>query len=84
MGARGRVEGLGRAKSLRPSQKRHYGMGVPAPEPRHDWPALRLVKAGCEAGCGRFDRLMGGCSLGLLPGLQCPGPNKTGEDFQWE
>lgn len=76
LGARGRTDEL-KPRSRRRLQrqgKHQYGSGTYIPEPQHDWTELRPAKAKCEAGCRLFNPLMGGCRLGLLPGLQCPGP----------
>ncbi|MBA7660680.1 hypothetical protein ES703_68684 [subsurface metagenome] len=42
------------------------------PEPLMDWAEIRKAKVRCEQHCALFDHLLGGgCSLGLLPSMQC-------------
>ena len=41
-------------------------------EPQMDWEEIRKAKARCEQHCASFDHIIGGgCSLGLLPSMQC-------------
>ena len=54
---------------LQPLVKIRSGLMVIAPEPRFDWDKLRRLKQGCE-GCGLFNRILGDCSKGYLPGCE--------------
>jgi hypothetical protein len=68
------ITSSGRSRSLHGfgKDKRVYGPGARVPDPQMDWDALRIAKCRCQANCGEFDVLEGGCSLGLLPSMTCP------------
>ena len=53
------------------------------PQPQMDWEALRRAKFRCEHECTQFRVHFRGCSLGLMPDMNCPQFNR-GSDLDLE